>query len=677
MAIDRTEARTTERVRPATRVSRRTFLRYGGVVGALAGVDHLLPGWVRSGGLVAQHTRSGQSVPSVLDGSAGPIAIRIGETEIDIDGRRGSAVTLNGTVPGPLLRFREGDEAVIHVTNALDEDTSIHWHGLLVPNAMDGVPGVNFPGIRPGETFTYRFPIRQYGTYWYHSHSGLQEQLGHYGPLLIEPAAGEPEPFDREHVIVLSDWTFENPHRLLAKLKKHPDVYNRQQRTVADFFRDVADRGLGRTLEDRLAWGRMRMNPTDISDVTGATYTYLMNGRGPDTNWTGLFEPGERVRLRFINASAASLFDVRVPGLPMRVFQVSGQHVRPVETDEFRIATAETYDVIVEPGDGPYTIFAEAMDRSGYARGTLATREGLEAPVPERRPRPLLTMADMGMQHMNGMEGMDGADHDMAAMRADAEPDSADPPPDRQDHEGHAMPMPAGDLGDLRPPGTVPAEAMHGPDEHGSGNAGVPMSLVSRLHEPGTGLGEDGWRVLTYADLETLDAREDFRAPDREIELHLTGNMERFMWSIDGVKFSDADPVRVELGERIRLTMVNDTMMSHPMHLHGMWMELENGRGARIPRVHTLNVKPAEKLSLLFTADALGPWAFHCHILYHMEAGMFRVFEVVEPGGATGEHQHRGHALPDDHARSDEHPRRDEVPDGAGQHAADAADGHP
>ena len=569
-------------------LSRRGFLRYGGAAAGIAGVDRLLPAYLRSG------TGLQQEAPDILDGSEGPIELILEETDFQVDGRRGKATTVNGTIPGPLIRFREGDEAVIHVTNRLDEDSSIHWHGILLPNAMDGVPNVTFPGIRPGETFTYRFPIRQYGTYWYHSHSGLQEQTGHYGPLVIDPAQGEPEPFDREHVVVLSDWTFEDPHRILAKLKKQPDYYNFQKRTVFDFFRDVAEHGLRATVRDRLDWGSMRMSPTDISDITGATYTYLINGKGPEAGWSGLFQPGERVRLRFINTSAASLLDVRIPGLPMKVMQVSGQHVRPVETDEIRIAIAERYDVIVEPTeDRAYTIFAEAVDRSGFARATLAPRVGMEAPVPPRRKRPLLTMADMGM--------------DMAGM----------------DMAGMAM--------GLRPPGTLPEDTMHGPDTHGKANASVPMSTRSRLAEPGLGLGEDGWRVLTYADLEALHPNPELKGPDREIELHLTGNMERFQWSIDGVKSSDADPIHVALGERIRLILVNDTMMNHPMHLHGMFMELENGKGVGIPWVDTVNLKPAERVSALFTADAPGPWAFHCHVLYHMAAGMFRVIHVMEP----------------------------------------------
>ncbi len=604
-------------------IDRRDFLRYGGGIGLLVGMDALAPPFVRSG---ASRPVTGR--PLVLGGSAGPIDLEVFEVDARIGDRIGRATTVNGTLPGPILRFREGDDAVIRVTNRLDHDTSIHWHGILLPNAMDGVPKVTFPGIRPGETFEYRYPIRQYGTYWYHSHSGFQEQLGQYGAFIIDPADPEPFAYDRDHVIVLSDWTFEDPHRIMARLKKRPDYYNFQKRTVADFFHDASERGVLATLGDRLMWGGMRMSPTDISDVTGATYTYLVNGLAPEANWTGLARKGERVRLRFINASAASYFDVRIPGLPMTVVQAMGQHVQPVETDEFRIAVAETYDVIVEPKEHrAYTIFAESMDRSGFARGTLAPELGMEAAVPARRPRPTLTMADMGMDH-GGMEGMDHGAPAGAAPAAAAE------------HAGHEMPNMPGMPGMEAPragqpePGTLPEPALHGPDHHGPANAAVAMVAKSRLNEPGLGLGDDGWRVLRYTDLRTTELRHHLAPPDREIELHLTGNMERFMWSMDGKTLSEVEPIRVHLGERIRLTMVNDTMMNHPMHLHGMWMELENGAGVAVPKVHTVNVKPAERTSLLVTADAPGPWAFHCHILYHMDAGMFRVVEVVEGGVA-------------------------------------------
>ena len=451
-------------------LSRWGFLRYGGAAAEIVGADRLLPAYLRSG------TGLQQEAPDILDGSEGPIELILEETDFQVDGRRGKATTVNGTILGPLLRFREGDEAVIHVTNRLDEDSSIHWYGILLPNAMDGVPNVTFPGIRPGETFTYRFLIRQYGTYWYHSLSGLQEQTGHYGPLVIDPAQGEPEPFDREHVVVLSDWTFEDPHRILAKLKKQPDYYNFQKRTVFDFFRDVAEHGLGTTVRDRLDWGSMRMSPTDISDITGATYTYLINGKGPEVGWSGLFQPEERVRLRFINISAASLLDVRIPGLPMKVMQVSGQHVRPVETDEIRIAIAERYDVIVEPTENrTYTIFAEAVDRSGFARATLT-------------PRLDMDMVGMDMDMGGNGHGGHAARHGGRGAG-------------RHARDGR-RPSLAGMAMGLRPPGTLPEDTMHGPDTHGKANASVPMSTQSRLAEPGLGLDEDGWWVLTYADLE-------------------------------------------------------------------------------------------------------------------------------------------------------------------------------
>jgi CopA family copper-resistance protein len=646
---------------PAVPVSRRGFLRTAGALSAFAGIEALLPDYARA--LPLSRAPDGLQ-PRMVDGLA-VYELEIANTRIAVAGRRGNAITINGTVPGPLLHLYEGQEALLRVHNRLDEDTSIHWHGILLPPEMDGVPGVSFPGIRAGETFEYRFPLRQYGTYWYHSHSGLQEQIGHYAPLIIHPEGGYPYQFDREYTVVLSDWTFENPYRVLAKLKQQGNYYNTGRRTLVDFFRDAAENGLRETIQDRVMWAEMRMDPTDLMDVTGATYTYLMNGLAPGDNWTGLFRPGERVLVHVVNAAADSYFDVRIPGLPMTIVQASGQYVQPVETDEFRIAIAETYDFIVQPTeDRAYTLFAESLDRTGYARGTLAPREGLRGPVPEQRARPVLTMADMGMSHgdMGGMDmggmnhgaapatgaggaSMAGMDHgNMPGMQAPpAAPQAAAMP----GHEGMAgmggAPAAAPEqaryaiagmirTSGLRAPGTLPGMLEHEPGTHGPGNAAVPMMVQSRLAEPGIGLGGDGWRVLTYTDLRAMEPRPDFRAPDREIEIHLTGNMERFMWSIDGVEFKRSEPIRFNYGERVRLTMVNDTMMNHPMHLHGMWMELENGHGELIPRVHTVNVKPAERLSLLITADAPGRWAFHCHVLYHMEVGMFRVVDVLLPG---------------------------------------------
>ncbi len=573
--------------------TRRKFLRSSAGVGLGVGLGSMLPGYATGSMGLNAFARDV------------PVDLAIGHASARIAGIDTTVTGINGTVPGPLLRFVEGQEAIFRVTNNLQEDTSIHWHGLLLPFQMDGVPGVSFPGITPGETFEYRFPIRQTGTYWYHSHSGLQEQSGVYGPIVIDPAGREPQPYDREFVIVLGDWTFADPHHILNTLRKNPAYFNFQRRTIGDLIRDSSRDGLGRTLRERLAWGRMRMDATDVADVTGATYHYLMNGMAPSDNWTGIFRPGERVRLRFINAGAGTFFDVRIPGLPMTVVQADGQDVQPVTVDEFRIAIAETYDVIVEPKeDRPYAVFAESMDRSGYAMGTLAPKVAMQAPVPERRSRPIRGMGDMGMD----MQGMDMGGMDMDAM----------------DHSAHMPP------GDLAPAGSIPSTVSHGPDTHGPSNAAVPMEIRSRLHEPGLGLGEDGRRVLVYTDLKGLNPVEDRREPGRELELHITGNMERYMWSFDGKAFSQVDgPIQFRHGERLRLTLVNDTMMEHPIHLHGMWMVLENGTGDQLPRKHTLNVKPAERLSVLITADAPGRWAFHCHILYHMEMGMFRVVEVT------------------------------------------------
>ncbi|MDH5234267.1 MAG: copper resistance system multicopper oxidase [Gemmatimonadota bacterium] len=623
-------------------VSRRAVLQSLGAVGVVAGADRLLPGFATP---AADDGVPRALQPRLIDGER-VHEVEIAETRVRVDGRAATAVTINGGIPGPLIRLREGEDAIIRVHNRLAADTSIHWHGLLVPPEMDGVPGVSFPGILARSTFEYRYPVRQAGTYWYHSHSGLQEQLGHYGPLILDPAEPLPYTFDREFVLVLSDWTFEDPHRVMDRLKKVPDYYNHQRRTLGDFFRDVAHDGFMPTLRDRLMWSGMRMNPTDIADVTGMTYSYLLNGLAPEANWTGRFQPGERVLIRVINAASSSHFDLRIPGVPMSVVQASGQMVAPVDTDEVRIAPAETYDLLFTlPEDRAYTVVAEAMDRSGFASGTFAPRAGMVGTVPARRRRPVLSMADMGMDHgvMVGMEhaGMEGMDHSAMAMPpVPAAPPPAPSPPPADEHAGHDMPAMAAAAA-LRPPGTLPEPVAHGPGTHGVGNAMVPDRTVSRLAEPGVGLGEDGWRVLVYTDLRALAPRADFKAPTREIELHLTGNMERYTWGIDGVAFKDAEPIRFTHGERLRLTFVNDTMMNHPMHLHGMWMELENGHGDRIPRIHTVNVKPAERVSLLVTADAPGRWAFHCHLLYHMEVGMFRVVEVGDADPHAG-HEMRG-----------------------------------
>ena len=623
-------------------MDRRLFLRNATAFGALASASALTPAWARA---AAGPARAPSLAPTKRAGGLVEYDLTIDRTPFTLDGRTGSAVTMNGTVPGPLLRFTEGDEAVIRVHNRLDEDTSIHWHGLILPNAMDGVPHVNFPGIAARSTFEYRFPVRQFGTYWCHSHSAFQEQSGLYAPLVIDPAGFEPEAFGREHVIVLSDWTFEDPHDVLANLKKRANYYNFQRQTLVDFVQgDRMSPGAW------LDWEQMRMDAGDISDVTGATYTFLMNGQAPDPGWSGLFRPDERVRLRFVNAGAGTFYDIRIPGLELTVVQVNGQHVQPVVVEEFRMGLAETVDVIVTPRDRAYTVFAEAMDRSGYARGTLAPRVGMTAEVPERRERPTLTMMDMGMAH--GGPGMDHAGMDMGAATGGAamvgmadhaamgHEAAASPVLSHggMDHGtgAHQVAMPGVDRMGLRPPGTIPPPVPHGADSHGPANAMAPDITRSRLSEPGVGLGDDGRRVLLYSDLRSLHP-EPRRAPDREIELHLTGNMERYMWGINGKTYSEEPLIPMVYGERLRMTLVNDTMMNHPMHLHGMWMELENGQGEYIPRMHTVVVKPAERVSLLIEVDALGPWAFHCHVLYHMDLGMFRVAMVQEPGAVVPE----------------------------------------
>lgn len=599
--------------------TRRNFLSTGALLG-VAGLGHqLLPPWVQAAGT------SAATGLTTLSGTE--FDLEIGHAAVVIDGKRGQAIALNGHVPAPLLRWREGDEVTLRVANQLhDHDTSIHWHGILLPYQMDGVPGLSFAGIRPGETFTYKFPVRQSGTYWYHSHSGVQEQIGHYGPLIIDPQGVDPVSYDREYVIVLSDWTFSDPHRIFSRLKKMGSSFNFQKRTFGDFFR--------KPLKDRGMWGQMRMSPTDLADVTGAEYTYLINGHATADNWTALFEPGQRIRLRVINASSMTIFDVRVPGLPMIVVQSDGLDVEPVETDEFRIGVAETYDVIVQPERAEaFTLFCETIDRSGFARATLAPRAGMEAAIPARRPRPLLTMKDMGMEH--GAMGHEGHGASIPAAAPDPHAGHTMPAAAPDPHAGHTMPAAA--------VSETPGMQAHN-HPAGPGVAQPAMQTASRLAEPGSGLEAAPHRVLTYSQLRSREPNPDARTAGREIELHLTGNMERYMWSFDGKKYSEGvEPIVLAKDERVRLTFVNDTMMAHPIHLHGMFFDVVNSDAGRRPRKHTILVKPAEKVSVDLTADAPGDWAFHCHLLYHMHAGMFRVVSVREPAMPMNhEHRHPG-----------------------------------
>ena len=589
------------------------------------------PAWARGGGLTDR-----AAIRQGFDELSGrSIDLTVARGRRVVQARAGMGIAVNGSVPGPLLRLKEGATVALNVHNRLDEDSSIHWHGLLVPFQLDGVPGVSFPGIPAGGRFTAEFPVRQSGTYWWHSHSGLQEQAGHYGPIVVDPAGPDPVAADRDYVLLLSEFTPLHPHTVMAKLKKGEEYFNYEQTTATD--------GYPLSGEQRRMWAKMRMMPTDILDVTGSTYTYLANGHGPKEGLEYLFKPGERVRLRIVNGSAMTFFNVRIPGLPMTVVSADGQNVRPVEVDELQIGTAETYDVVVEPARAvAYTIVAESMGRSGMAVATLASAPGERAAIPALRDPPLLTMADMGMNHggmdhggkgdMAGMNhsemaGMDHGGMDHGAMAG-------------MDHGSPAMAEGGGDKSagmamggmDMRDTSLLPPDVKIGP-----GIDMVAMNPVDRMGDPGIGLADVDHRVLTYRDLVALNSNEG-RTPTRFMEIHLTGNMERYMWSFDGAKFSAVsdEPIRFANNERVRVKLVNDTMMAHPIHLHGHFFELVNGaEGGHQPLKHTVIVQPGSSAQFDLTADEPGDWAFHCHLLYHMHSGMFQIVSVAFPEGQT------------------------------------------
>lgn len=654
-------------------LDRRSFLRGAGFAGGTAALAAWLPAW-------AQPVSEGLTVP-IPTVSGTDITLKIARQTMTIDGRRSAAIGINGTVPAPLIRLREGQTVRLNVINDLDEDSSIHWHGLLVPPQHDGVPGVSFPGIKPRSSYLYEFPVRQNGTYWYHSHSGLQEQLGHYGPIVIDPAGADPVQSDREHVIVLSDHSQLSPEAIFRRMKVDPGHFNFQRQTLAGLLA-----GKDQRLKDRVDWGAMRMDPTDVSDATGAAYTYLVNGHGPFDNWTALFTPGQRVRLRFINASAMTTFNVRIPGLRLTIVQADGQNVMPIEVDEFQIGVAETYDAIVTPSeDKAFTLVGEAIDRSGMARATLAPRAGMTAPVPPLRKRPIATMKDMGMD-MSGMQGMEGMDMSggmnssrgvdptaeknasgrlASGVAAGAAIQSTKPQMAGMDHNtmgamdhssmgqgsvtgmdhaamGHgamagSQPMAGHDMGSTDMGAMNMRDFSNAPQvKRGPGVQTISPMPMDRTGEPGQGLEDVGHKVLVYKDLMALDRNPDVRAPSRSIDIHLTGNMERFMWSFDGEKMSDVhEPIPFIEGERVRVNLINDSMMGHPIHIHGHFFELVTGHGDHGPRKHTVIVQPGGKVTWDFTADAVGDWAFHCHLLYHMHAGMMRIVSVRPKGEAA------------------------------------------
>ena len=570
---------------------------------------------------VAAGTHTGHPAEStVLSGQV--FDLEVVETIVDFTGAKRVATTVNGLLPGPTLHWKEGERVTIRVTNRLKEDTAIHWHGILLPSNMDGVPGLSFDGIKPGETFTYQFDVVQSGTYWYHSHGGFQEQTGVYGAIVITPRDADPIAADRDHTLLLSDWSDESPERIFRTLMATPDYYSTTQPTFAGLVQQARETSWSQAIDERAMWMRMRMSPTDLADVTGATYTYLSNGHTPHGNWTATFERGERVRLRIINGSAMTYFDVRIPGLTLTVVAADGLPVQPVTVDEVRIGVAETYDVIVAPQDDrAYTIFAQSIDRSGYARATLAPRAGMSADVPPMDTFQSLTMKDMGMSHgmAGGHTGMAGA-----AAATHALPSGTDT------HAMQGMPQGAHDAAPAAPAATggIVQVTHRATEQSGPGNTMVADNISTSLDDPGPGLRGSSRRVLTYAMLRALHAPTDERPPTREIELHLTGNMDRYMWSFNGKRYTDAQPIVLKHGERVRFVLINDTMMMHPVHLHGLWSDLESPDGAFQVRKHTISVNPAQRVTYRVSADARGRWAYHCHLLYHMEAGMFRAVVV-------------------------------------------------
>lgn len=589
---------------------------------------------VAGGGLsLTQQAISQEKVSSITFSDDTPVLsgtnfdLVIDYQTVNFTGSQRRAITVNGSLPAPTLRWKQGDTVTINITNKLDVDSSLHWHGMILPTEMDGVPGLSFDGIKPGETFTYRFKVQQSGTYWYHSHSGFQEQLGLFGGIIIDPSddeekesslADKARKFDREHLILLSDWSDENPHNIYAKLKKLSHYYNTRERTLSDTHREVKHQGISDTLRNRSMWNRMRMSDTDISDVTGYTYTYLTNGYTPEAPWTGRFLPGEKILLRVVNASAMTIFDFRIPGLTLKIIAADGQAIKSIDVDEFRIGVAETYDVIIEPKQEAYTLFSQSIDRSGFTRSTLTSNANISALIPAMDKAPVLSHRDMGMMNHSQNENIDHSSMDHSVMKSDNASS-------HQTIKTNSTTLGLAGFGSTQK--TIHDKNEFGP--HVDMRVDTPMNGLS---DPGIGLRDHqqlhGRRVLSYKDLKNYYPSKDKRQPTREIHLHLTGNMNRYMWSINGVKFSDAQPITINHNERVRFVLTNDTMMTHPIHLHGLWSELETGDPDFLPRKHTILVQPGSTISYLVTANALGRWAYHCHLMFHM-AGMMREVFVV------------------------------------------------
>lgn len=613
-----------------TKLNRRKFIHGVASTSVSAAVASYIPTAFANTEFYKDTTQWGNPKHPVLSGTE--FNLTIAETRVNITGKPRIATLVNGSLPAPTLIWREGDTVTIRVKNELPVDSSIHWHGMILPSNMDGVPGFSYAGIKPGETFTYQFTIQQNGTYWYHSHSAYQEQTGAYGSIVILPKKPEPIESDYDFVVQLSDWSDTAPEQIYANLKKMGSYYNFSERTVGDFWDEVKTKGLFNAWNARKMWDKMRMSDRDISDVTGSTYTYLMNGLSPNAHWRAVVESGKKVRLRFINSSAMTFFDIRIPGLKITVVASDGHLIKPIDVDEFRIGVAETYDIIITPDthNQPYAIFAQAIDRSGYAIGSITSDPTQLAVAPPMDPKPILTMKDMGMKmsDMSEMSGMNHSKHEMPGMENMNHSKHTMPSMKNMNHSEHTMPS-MKNMDSM----TIPMD-MHPklpqvkvPRKDGPQVEMRAINPMYRLSDPGVGLRDNGRKVLTYADLKNLYPTRNEPKPTKELILHLTGNMERYMWSIDGIPLDEAPPLKFAYGERIRITFINDTMMNHPMHLHGLWSDLENGDENHIPRKHTIIVQPGSKISYRVTMITRGDWAFHCHMLYHM-MGMFRRVQV-------------------------------------------------
>lgn len=585
--------------------------------------------------------------------------LTIAQEDVRIRDNTAGAMTINGQIPGPTLYFEKGDTARIHVTNEMNAATSIHWHGLLVPPSMDGVPFVTQVPIQPGATFVYEFPIRQTGTYWYHSHSELQEQSGLYGSIVIDDGR---HPVDRAYVVLLSDWTTEDPHEVLRTLKRGSHWYALEKGASQSIFGAAKAGRLG----DYFSRELQRMPPMDIADVA---YDYFLSNGRPETALAA--EAGEKVRLRVINGSATTYFHLNFSGGPMTIISADGQRVEPVKEDLFLIGVAETYDVLVTlPERGAYELRATAHDGSGVTSTWLG--QGEKHPA-RTIPRPdlyepmahgdagsvlaLTPAAAMGMSDARVEAGAfdhPGTGHGGHDMGLGEMPAAREHPGQHggggsmargmPDHHGHGVAhkpehdaMPRESSPSAHVHGQMPAAEHVGHEQMPAAGAHVsaarPFSHRFGLLEADVAsrpeLASEGGKERPSTPYARLKAAEPTDppagAPVREIRLTLDGDMQRYTWFIDNQPVSEADTIRVREGEVVRFILINRTMMHHPMHLHGHFFRVINGQGDRAPLKHTVDVAPMATTVIEFYTDEIGDWLFHCHLLYHMKSGMTRL----------------------------------------------------